>query len=483
MNEQSWYGMIDVSDDPPPAAAPAQELAPETRERIARGIEALLVWAREVAPLHAPVAAPAPVTALGATMSPGMVRLYGYLAQHNLPIEPYTPVEAQRPHRDAMRSLLVRAAGDEAIAEEHRLEMVTDLRNLLRRMDSVVDGRAYVAPTPSAPQDGPLTIAQVAAEHAPGPTVAEIVAQSGAPTAAATKEKKPRRTRYIGLAMGDDTVGRLVDWSRRGEVQYGSLRRAAEANDIDPTLLPSASRPDAVLTRAVKALRGTDVLVRQNLKLGGYDVWYERPGDEGSAFNQLKPQVRVWLDDGLIESEAGPDVDAADAEALAERVRTEYHRQLDAEVLDSTIFGRWLVRYVTANLGGFAMRPEGGFYYVPPGGIAGLQALSRCVGACSATAIRDDVYMMTSAGLATRALDTLGVELAKKTEEIEAKLSGEPSIRWARARIDDLDELDAKFDRNEKLLDIDFSKPRAAIAGMRKRLGDVQTRGSQIEID
>jgi hypothetical protein len=240
-------------------------------------------------------------------------------------------------------------------------------------------------------------------------------------------------------------------WSLGGYVNARDLRDAARSANLDPKLFPADTTPASALRRAVADQAGKRIKV-QSMAHGAWALIRTPERDEKAS------KVGRTVDPGVALTCR---VDNAtrtlvfDGNEQFDSLRYDIERgyathldQLDA----SQDLGGWLTD-LALRLQGVAMRPRGGFYYLPP---TAVDTWRQFVAVLQSVAPQCVVYELTLQGTEStiRAiLDAAINEAEQATADLMEKINnGELGERALRARKDDCEKMTVKLENYEKLL-------------------------------
>jgi hypothetical protein len=253
-------------------------------------------------------------------------------------------------------------------------------------------------------------------------------------------------------------AGATVYWTLASQVTLDGLRRAWQAEGLDPTWLPEAPSPEQKLSRAVRSMANLRTLARPLARRGHWAIVREEVHGEGTMAHLLHQQE---LTARILTGATMP--------VYSQAVQTDLTREIDAAfveqegLLDRDDVALWLVKVIEKRIYGTPLRPRGGFYYILPWQMPTLRAIVRAV----QTAGAGQLYTLpTVAGEeATRAvLDALSHEIEGTAVEFSTAIgTGTLGKRALRARVADCDSLLDKLAQYEGLLGGALDKVRGKV--------------------
>lgn len=170
-------------------------------------------------------------------------------------------------------------------------------------------------------------------------------------------------------------AGSVVFWSLSGDVDIARLVAEWRAAGLDEAWLPDLPTPTVALRRAVMEQRGPRRLVRPLGKRNGWAIVDEGVEKGGEALcHETKMTIRL--------NEIGQIVCEPDGSHAANEIRVAFERTI-GQVSHGAVSG-WLCR-MAHRVMAVALRPSGGFYFVPQARVEtwgrvvkALQAASSC---------------------------------------------------------------------------------------------------------
>lgn len=258
--------------------------------------------------------------------------------------------------------------------------------------------------------------------------------------------------------------GALVYWSLSGSVDHQRMTKDWQEAGLDPAECPPQTTPAMALRLAVHAVVGGTLLVRRFD--GAWIIGADGVVEGGKEWG-AREVCRMWLTSG------GTRVAYEGNEELAKSVTARFEENQAA--LAPVVFSTWLPDYVRYRCGGIAMRESGGFYYLPPTGLAKFQMARHVIESVSkhkvtmiqvlrteeaVTAILASLTADTKSALDSLLEDATTPRKAKNRKELVLAL---------RARLEQYeeflgtkhDEIEAELARAERLLTLKAMAERA----------------------
>lgn len=246
-------------------------------------------------------------------------------------------------------------------------------------------------------------------------------------------------------------VGALVYWSGVAPTPLAKLEASWVARGLDPDLLPKAPTPAKALGVAMKTLAEKRKLVRPLEHRGVFGLTIEHVRENADPVYDPVLRASASRDGQQLKVEA-----KVGFEYLVEPLRAAYDESLNyVTAVDVMSFLTGALRSLQA----IALRPTGGFYFVPRNGVETLARMFDAVHeACPNTQLFR-IPAMTK----KEALDAISAAIREEADgeiaKVEAEIaefyeSGETSMgrRALQTRLDRLDSLRHKLGTYESLL-------------------------------
>jgi hypothetical protein len=254
-------------------------------------------------------------------------------------------------------------------------------------------------------------------------------------------------------------AGGVTYWSLADTTDSSRLEQEWVARGLDPELLPDLPGPEVALRRAAKDQVRPHRLVRR-LPDGGWAIVDELVGNADQEALDYRVGLEVHLD-----AIGRPRFDNLTGnEPIAAEVQAAFDASLKS--LSTEDIAGWLVKRVYAA-GAVALRPTGGFYYVPPTTLPGWQQVAAAVCAASDNAVYDIPAMRTDS-VVRAVLDGLQAEMgayaAKLEEQVAAGTMGEQALR---SRAADCERQLAKLEQYDSILG-------SGLDAIRQRMDDLK---------
>lgn len=278
-------------------------------------------------------------------------------------------------------------------------------------------------------------------------------------------------TNIIALDQDDEinkkACGRIVYWSLSGTVGHEALTKALkeQRSGAIPPEPPSAL---VALHRAVEAVaRGSsekadvhrrargewsivgkgqvvDALVATAREANGQPA--ETEEERKLLAYEIKVTARLNGEELVVEGEGAAQIAAAYVEAK--------------KWLSAGDIGSWLARKVEA-LGGVALRPSGGFYFIPKDRVESWSRIARAIAAASSSRVHGIPSMRSS-----EAVDAILSAVAEDTRAACEKIASEVPTAGLRALENRKEEVDALLQRvkqYEELLNVRLDDIKTAV--------------------
>lgn len=291
-----------------------------------------------------------------------------------------------------------------------------------------------------------------------------------APTAKAVASK------LVVVEAGEQETGAVVYWSLSGDMNYTNLETAWAAQGLDPKWLPRKTSPKVALREAAKSLENSERFCGEHPD-GGWAI----KGKKTSVIDTPNGQVvanpllcRIFLNQENKLTGSGPI-----ASQVAAQARAAYDTSLATVEGAST----WLVDIVGARLVGTALRPTGGFYFVPKAQKSNLEKFKQAIMSVSSHKVYC-IPAMHSADMVEAVLDALVREVSDAVKAAEEAARDENKGRRAATSLaNDLGELADKVVGHEKLLGVTLGNLTASIKAIQVKLMEKATRFNQLEVE
>lgn len=254
------------------------------------------------------------------------------------------------------------------------------------------------------------------------------------------------RENVVAVSGDVAEAGAIVYWTLSGPVEYGKLVEAWTAAGFAAGDVVEPPNPQTACLRALNEER-SERSRRLRRPLEG------RRGhalvDESAQDRELEYEVRCRAD---VDALGRIRVETADAELQA-RVEAAYRRHLFSELSTCDVSG-WLAGKLLARVDAVALRPTGGFYFVPREGVATWRALIGVIKACSNHAFYEVPAMHTEEAI-DAILAAVTAEARSEADGMWEELaSGKLGERALEARAERAARCREKVERYERLLGI-----------------------------
>jgi hypothetical protein len=252
----------------------------------------------------------------------------------------------------------------------------------------------------------------------------------------------------------------MVFWSLTGEVPVDALETAWTAAGLAPEVLPSAPSYAASFSRACAEHKSDSRLVRP--VKGGFAFVRETPDKSGKVSHAVECYVYHDTVHNTFRTEAGTmTAEEADMMLWSVQRRTAHHRAHYA-INDLSL---WVTSRVKAQRA-VAMRPTGGFYFVPPSGTKTIDAMKGALAAVGATIFA--VTAVHNDAAAEAIVAALAAEVETMAERVTAEIDGEEvGSRALKSREEAARELASKIEHYESVIG-------ASLATITGKLGGLQ---------
>jgi hypothetical protein len=263
----------------------------------------------------------------------------------------------------------------------------------------------------------------------------------------------------LGAHLPAGAVGYTVFWSLTGEVPVASLATSWDAAGLNPDLLPAAPSFAASFSRACNAEKSDTRLVRP--VKGGFAFVRETPDNKGKVSHDVEAYVYHDATHNVFKSEAGT-LTQAETDALQRKVEAAVaHHRAHYAINDLSL---WVTTRVKAQRA-VALRPTGGFYFVPPSGTATIDAMKAALAPVGVT-----IFVMASVHNDTAA-EAIVAALASEVETMASKVTGEIDAeevgsRALKSREDAARELASKVEHYESVIGQSLATIQSKLGGL-----------------
>ena len=238
-------------------------------------------------------------------------------------------------------------------------------------------------------------------------------------------------------------------WSLTGDVAIDPIvkawRKAGLSTDFEPDYTP----PGTCLWRAVATVASDKKILHRKMPNERNSWAIVREAIEGKhedASFDYRPEFQVWLegDELNFHYRSQDPTGLAWAQEMAGFIEEKYEYYYDH--YDVRAMSNWLVDIMTNYVHAVALRPRGGFYYVPP---ARADLFFEILAVIEQTAPDHKLYKMpvveSSADVAEAVLDALNAEATKVLTDIEEDIDKGIKKRAIRSRKERAEELYEKL--------------------------------------
>ena len=257
---------------------------------------------------------------------------------------------------------------------------------------------------------------------------------------------------------GADSAGAVVFWDLSGAVAETELRAAWKAAGLPEHCLPESPSPRRALHQACRQLAQARVLVRPLANNAGFSLV-----DETAQETRLSYQQGVIANINII----GAVTISPPDHPLASRILSGYRFALDHFTVDD--ISAALVR-MTREIKAVALRPRGGFYFVPPSGIAQFKTAADTLAACGRYSCYSIPALRTEDTIRS-VLDAIMREAADSARELEATFEdADTSARVFKTQSERCAVIEQKVSMYEELLGHSLEEVQQGLQDLRARL-------------
>lgn len=259
--------------------------------------------------------------------------------------------------------------------------------------------------------------------------------------------------------LGEE-VGAVVFWNAHGNTSHAKLINNWTMAGMDPKLVMDLPSPKVALRRAAQDLQ------EKNIEAKAFKGrWIIKRIQEAASKDDLDWSTEAKI--GL--NEAGQlEIEPENCEpALRDEVTTRY--KLHLTHLTREDMSQWLV-WLAGHVGATALRESGGFYFVPPAGLATWRTISKVIEDSSQYEMQE-IPAGRSLSVAKAVLAGLAGEMKTACDEMERDLlSGEHGERALGARVKRCAALIEKIEDYEPVVGRTLNEIRNSVEAIQARL-------------
>ena len=265
---------------------------------------------------------------------------------------------------------------------------------------------------------------------------------------------------HSALSSQLDACGYMVFWSLTGEVPVSALAAAWAHCNLNPDLLPEPPSVAASFSRACAGEKNPSRLVRA--VKGGFAFVRETPDNKGKVTHDVECYVYHEPITGAFRNEPGT-MTQAEADVMQARVEAAFrHQRTHYAINDLSL---WVTARVKATRA-VAMRPTGGFYFVPPSGTPQIDAMKAALGAVGVTIFT--VTAVHNDAAAEAIVAALAAEVETMAERVTAEIDAEEvGSRALKSREEAARDLASKVEHYESVIG-------GSLAAITGKLGGLQ---------
>lgn len=301
------------------------------------------------------------------------------------------------------------------------------------------------------------------------------------------KTKKASNVADSGLVISDKAAGKVVFWSLSGDTNRDKLRTELTTAGLPEHALPSEETQPSLSLQNALAKLATGKRVRQE-RLTQRGAWamvqsivvVDEDAKEKKALGEATEDDPIIGEDvdhettfrAWIERKADPNGGASNIilrvkgadDDTAESVRDGFQHQ--REHLATNAVGGWFKRFISEHCDGTNIRPSGGVWFVPEGGVANFDAMVAACAAAGAQHVFHTIPAVPSDDTVRCVLSAVNREASELLETVEAQIdTGDLGKRALTTKRRSLTSLSNKLKAYDDLLG-------NALADVRSRLDD-----------